>query len=86
MQAMRLCKRCLLEDLPDERALYDLICSRVALLPDGERASGAEYARRLALCRSCDQLRLGACAQCGCYVEIRAAKQNMRCAHSMQKW
>ena len=86
MQTVNLCRRCLLEDMPDEQALYDLIRERIRSFPDGERAGDAEYRRRLALCRRCDQLLRGTCRQCGCYVEIRAAKREMRCAHNIQKW
>jgi hypothetical protein len=56
------------------------------MLPDGERADAAEYARRLALCTACANLNRGTCAMCGCYVEIRAAKRAMRCPQANPKW
>ncbi|MFH1879285.1 MAG: DUF6171 family protein [Bacillota bacterium] len=80
------CKRCLLTDMQEEQAFYDIIKERIRLLPDGERADPAEYRRRLAICGQCDRLSRGTCAQCGCYVEIRAARQAMRCADPVQKW
>lgn len=86
MQPIRPCKRCLLEEAADEQALYTLIRERIALLPDAERANEAEYRRRLALCKACGQLSHGTCAQCGCYVEIRAAKRALRCPHAEPKW
>ena len=86
MQTKPFCKRCLLEDLAGERSLHDIVRSRIALLPDGERAEPAEYRRRLALCKQCDQLISGTCAQCGCYVEIRAAKRRLHCPHAQARW
>ena len=86
MQSTIPCKRCLLEDLPDEHMLRELILQRIALLPPQDRADGAEYARRLALCRACQQLLEGTCRLCGCYVEIRAAKRNMHCADMNHQW
>jgi len=76
----------LLEETQGGQSLYNLIRQRIALLPEEERASGAEYERRLKLCRECDQLNRGTCAQCGCYVEIRAAKRALHCPHSNPKW
>jgi hypothetical protein len=76
----------LLEEIADERAFYAIIEERIRLLPDGERADAAEYARRLTLCRTCGELNRGTCAQCGCYVEIRAAKRVMRCPLVNPKW
>jgi hypothetical protein len=80
------CRHCLQENTPDGMRLREIIQERVRLLPEDETVSAAEYARRLALCKACDQLRSGTCAQCGCYVEIRAAKRTMRCAHARPKW
>ena len=80
------CRRCLLEDMLDERALRDIIAERIRLLPDDQRAGDEEYAQRLKHCRTCDQLISGTCAQCGCYVEIRAAKRGLHCPHGSPKW
>ena len=41
-----MCRRCLLEDIADERSLYDMIQERNRLLPDKERADEEDYARR----------------------------------------
>jgi len=80
------CRRCLLEDMQDEQDFYAIIQDRIRLMANDERADIAEYRRRLTLCRACDQLYRGTCGQCGCYVEIRAAKRTMRCAHATPKW
>ena len=86
MQAPQTCRRCLLEDMEDEQALYSLIQSHVALLAESEKTPEETYRRRLALCRACDQLSGGTCMQCGCYVELRAARRGMRCPHAKSKW
>ena len=80
------CRRCLLEDIESERSFYDMIQERNRLLPKEQRADDTEYTRRLTLCRACDQLMGGTCLQCGCYVELRAAKRGMRCPHHDPKW
>jgi hypothetical protein len=76
----------LLEETEDGLALSRLIRSRVALLDERAKVSDAEYIRRLVLCESCDQLSSGTCMQCGCYVQLRAAKRALRCAHPQPKW
>ena len=86
MMETRVCRHCLLADMEDERALRDSITERIRLLPGDERAEDAEYTRRLTLCRACDQLNAGTCAQCGCYVELRAARRGMHCPHVCPKW
>lgn len=45
---------------------------------------GVTDERRLEGCKSCDELQNGTCMQCGCYVEIRAARLDMHCP--MKQW
>ena len=80
------CRRCLLEDMPDEAALIQSIQELIALLPEEKRAPAALTAERLANCRTCDHLQNGMCLLCGCYVELRAAKAPMRCPDVPGKW
>ena len=86
MQPSIPCRRCLLEDMQEERAVYLILQERLRLMANEERAEEPEYRRRLALCRACGQLAGGTCAQCGCYVELRAARRAMRCPHPDPKW
>ncbi|MBE0601556.1 MAG: hypothetical protein IH607_07180 [Firmicutes bacterium] len=79
IQTLQPCRRCLLEDMDGEQALYALVQSRIAQLAASEKTSGAAYRHRLSLCKACDQLRGGTCGQCGCYVELRAIKRGMHC-------
>ena len=78
--------RCLLSAMPDEAALSALVRERIAEIPEEERAGEAEYAGRLGACRECRWLNRGTCAQCGCYVEIRAARSGMGCPDVPPRW
>ncbi len=76
------CKRCLLRELDGEyfKSIYQYIAS----LPEEQRSSSDEYARRLKICRACGDLHNGMCAQCGCFAEVRAAKRRLACP--MGRW
>lgn len=80
------CRRCLLEDMPDEAALAKSIRELIDLMPEEKRAPAETRARRLSVCRVCDRLQNGMCTLCGCYVEIRAAKKHMKCPDVPGKW
>ena len=74
------CLRCLLRDV-DENQLLEAINQRIAAMPAAQKAPPGEYARRLELCRGCDELLSGTCRKCGCYVELRAAVKKSRCPY-----
>jgi len=82
----RICKRCLLGEIPDQAALAELIRERIALLSDEQKADDSAQRARLDICRCCDHLNSGTCALCGCYVELRAAKRHMRCPDVPARW
>ena len=86
MSETRICKRCLIGDIPDQASLAELIRERIALLPEDQKADEALMASRLDACRACDHLNSGTCALCGCYVELRAAKRHMRCPDVPARW
>lgn len=86
MDVRKPCLRCLLQDMPDEAALAKNMQELIALLPEEKRAPDAVRADRLTACKACDHLNRGMCALCGCYVELRAAKKNMRCPAVPGKW
>ena len=48
-------------------------------MPRRLRTPDALYETRLACCRDCEALQNGTCMQCGCYVEMRAARSDMHC-------
>jgi len=60
--------------------LYRSVMEYISAIPLEEKAPKEEYKRRLGMCKVCDYLTNGMCALCGCFVEIRAAKVNQRCA------
>ncbi len=85
-ESLRICTRCLLGEMAQERPLYQLIQERIALVNEEERVPTPEYARRLSVCKACDSLGQGTCLMCGCYVELRALKKHMSCPAVPEKW
>lgn len=85
-QHLQYCKKCLLIKITDEKALYELILEQISLMDEDKRASEEEYRRRLTICETCNYLNRGTCVQCGCYVELRAAKRQLRCPCLPPKW
>ena len=82
----RVCRRCLLADMQDQRPLRELVYDYIASIPADKRADDGCFARRLALCRECGSLLNGTCAKCGCYAEARAAKKAQHCPDVPPKW
>lgn len=82
----KICRRCLLEDMPDQAALAKNVRELVALLPEPLRASADVTGARLEICKSCDHLYGGMCELCGCYVQLRAAKTKLSCPDVPARW
>lgn len=82
----RVCRRCLLEDMEDERPAYRLIGEWLDALPPERRADEGARRARLNVCARCDELANGLCALCGCYVELRAAMRDAVCPCAPAKW
>lgn len=80
------CRKCLLAEMSDQRALYELIGEYIAAIPEEQRAEEGLYQRRLDLCTRCEWLVGGMCGQCGCYVEVRAARAWQRCPDVHDRW
>lgn len=72
------CKKCLLSEI-NNGELYRSVQERIALLDDSIRADEHQRTARLDICKQCDDLTDGMCAQCGCFVELRTAKKDTRC-------
>ncbi len=82
----RECKKCLLFESA-EGDILTLINEKIEKLSPDEKASAPLYEKRLAQCKECDFLVSGTCLKCGCYVELRAAFKDQRCADaSCRKW
>ena len=71
------CRRCLLNELDGE--YFKSIYQYIENIPQEQKASPEEYQKRLNLCRECGELQNGMCTQCGCFVEVRAAKRGQNC-------
>lgn len=80
------CRRCLLRDMADENDYYQSVQRYRAALPPRSRTPDDVYAARLTACRACDALDAGTCMQCGCYVEMRAARRDMHCPAAVPRW
>ncbi|MBR6872933.1 MAG: hypothetical protein IKN17_05450 [Ruminococcus sp.] len=79
------CLKCLLAQLdPDDytQSLLDYIRN----VPEDRRVSEEVYQDRLSRCRECDRLINGMCAECGCYVELRALRPGAYCAGAVKRW
>ena len=63
---------------------FKTIIKHIKKLSSGEKASDAEYARRLGICKECEFLEEGTCLKCGCYPEFKAAFNIQKCP--MKKW
>ena len=61
-------------------------CATAPPYPRRVRTPDAEYAARLEHCRACPSLNAGTCMQCGCYVEMRAARTDMHCPLDKAPW
>lgn len=79
------CKKCLLADI-DIDGLYKQISDLIAVMPDDVKASSDVYNHRLETCKQCDRLENGICAECGCFVELRAAAKKNYCPSAYKYW
>lgn len=84
-QSKPFCRRCLLEDMP-ENEYFKSLKEYIAHLDETIKVSEEVYEERLSLCRQCDQLLNGMCRQCGCFVELRAAVRKNYCPAADKRW
>lgn len=82
----RRCRRCLLQDMADENDYYRSVVRYRASLPRRLALPDDAYTARLNACRACADLNAGTCMQCGCYVEMRAARRDMHCPKANGAW
>lgn len=80
------CRQCLLRDMTDEDDFYRGVQRFRSLLSEEERTPDGEYEARLSKCRECASLENGTCRQCGCFVEMRAARIEMHCPRQDAAW
>lgn len=83
---LRECKRCLLMQSGDEDN-YKLVQQYIAKIKPEDKCDDEQYAKRLEICKNCENLISGTCIRCGCYVEFRAAFRNKKCPDTkLKKW
>lgn len=80
------CKKCLLLEAGEQKS-YKGIQDYLDTVDSELKADEAIYQSRLEKCRDCDMLISGMCLKCGCYVEVRAAFKEKKCAdYDNCKW
>ncbi|MGN0298100.1 MAG: DUF6171 family protein [Lachnospiraceae bacterium] len=79
------CRKCLLEKLGNKE-LKERILLTIEAIPVQERADEVKYQKRLKSCQECEWLFNAMCRRCGCFVEVRAAKDKQYCPDIHPKW
>lgn len=79
------CKKCLLVDI-DVDGLYKQISDLISVMPEDKKAPSELYSKRLDICKQCERLENGICAECGCFVELRAAAKANYCPSVYKYW
>ena len=82
----KVCRRCLLRDMAGENEYWKSVERYRATMPRKLRTPDDVYEARLAHCCQCDALQNGTCMECGCYVEMRAARTDMHCPLASARW
>ncbi|MCI8719776.1 MAG: hypothetical protein HFF71_00770 [Oscillospiraceae bacterium] len=80
------CRRCLLREMTGENSYYESVKFYRETMPPKKRTPDDVYETRLQACKACGSLESGTCMQCGCYVEMRAARIDMHCPDREAKW
>lgn len=81
----RICKKCLLRDLPQEET-FRTMREYIANLPEEDKVEESVYEERLKTCVQCEKFLAGMCRICGCYVEMRAAMKVRHCPGIPSHW
>ena len=70
----------------DKNEYFKSLKQAIDSIDPQEKTDPAEYEKRLKACMECEKLIEGMCAVCGCFVEMRAAKQKNYCPAVHPKW
>lgn len=81
----RFCKKCLLDELFEEKE-YQHLQDYIKNLDKSMKTEDHEYNKRLNICMQCDNLINGMCKICGCFVEMRAAVKKNYCPDIENHW
>ena len=71
--------RCLLRDRTDMEVERRRVKIYRSVMSEELRVEDAVYEQRLKICIECEALQNGTCMECGCFVEMRAARRDMNC-------
>ena len=80
------CRQCLLREMADENDYYKSVVFYRETMPKKKRTPDGMYEMRVLACKACSSLENGTCRQCGCYVEMRAARIDMHCPKQDAAW
>lgn len=86
MSGSKRCRRCLLREMTGENRYYESVKFYRETMPERLRTPDGLYEERLLACKACRSLESGTCMECGCYVEMRAARSDMHCPAAEAKW
>lgn len=78
----RFCKKCLTRDLIGKDDYFKTLQELIDNIPEDIKTEKSLYENRLSICTDCERLYDGLCTACGCYVELRAAKEKNTCPYS----
>ena len=73
-----------MREMQDKADDFTTIQNLIENLDPEERASEGLYEERLQICKDCEMFMEAMCRSCGCYVELRAAKNRNTCPR--KKW
>lgn len=81
------CERSTAAHVP-KREVQRLLAAFLASNPAAALVDESTYAARLAICRSCPELRFGGttCRYCGCLVAVRAKLREKTCPAAEPRW
>lgn len=83
-EGFRFCRKCLTRDIYDRDEYFKVLKEMIDNIPGELKASPDLYEERLKKCTECERLIDGMCKGCGCYVELRAAKEKEHCPY--ERW
>ena len=81
----RVCRKCLLRDMPGQ-AYFESLEKYIDRLDSDLKVAADVYERRLGICRDCENLMNGMCRICGCFVELRAVMKKNGCPKVHPAW
>ena len=85
----KFCRKCFVAEMKRQgitEETYRAMLERIEEMDPELRCSKEVYEVRITACKKCVYLVEAMCGQCGCFVEVRAAKKISRCAGTPRRW